>query len=49
MNAFQALALDEKRYSFTPSLWEKPHGVKTVRHTSIRYSYKGFVQWKRPF
>lgn len=49
MNAFHALALDEKRYSFTPSLWEKPHGVKTVGHTSIRYWHRDFMGWKRLF
>ncbi|KAL1311357.1 hypothetical protein AAFC00_001531 [Neodothiora populina] len=28
-NAFQALALDEKRSSFSPALWEKPPGNRT--------------------
>ena len=28
--AFQALALDESRLSFTPAVWERPAGVKTV-------------------
>ncbi|KAI9741145.1 MAG: hypothetical protein M1834_002858 [Cirrosporium novae-zelandiae] len=28
-NAFQALALDERRASFTPAIWEKPRGSKT--------------------
>jgi hypothetical protein len=30
-NAFQALALDEKRASFAPAVWEKPPGNRTVR------------------
>lgn len=30
-NAFQALALDESRASFSPALWEKPRGNTTVR------------------
>jgi hypothetical protein len=29
-NAFQALALDEMRYSFQPAVWEKPAGLTTV-------------------
>lgn len=29
-NAFQALALDEKRSAFSPALWEKPEGNKTT-------------------
>lgn len=29
-NAFQALALDEKRTAFSPALWEKPEGNKTT-------------------
>jgi Uncharacterized alpha/beta hydrolase domain (DUF2235) len=29
-NAFQALALDERRSSFSPSVWEKPPGNHTV-------------------
>ncbi len=29
-NAFQALALDETRASFSPSVWEKPEGNKTT-------------------
>jgi uncharacterized protein (DUF2235 family) len=29
-NAFQALALDEQRYSFNPCLWEKTGDTKTV-------------------
>ena len=31
INAFQALALDEMRYSFQPAVWEKPAGLTTVR------------------
>ncbi len=31
LNAFQALALDEMRYSFQPAVWEKPAGLTTVR------------------
>lgn len=30
LNAFQALALDEMRYSFQPAVWEKPAGLTTV-------------------
>ncbi len=30
-NAFQALALDEQRAAFTPTLWEKKAKNKTVR------------------
>jgi hypothetical protein len=30
LNAFQALALDEMRYSFQPALWEKPASLTTV-------------------
>jgi hypothetical protein len=29
-NAFQALALDEKRSAFSPAVWEKPEGNKTT-------------------
>ncbi|KAF2196924.1 hypothetical protein GQ43DRAFT_444688 [Delitschia confertaspora ATCC 74209] len=29
-NAFQALALDERRSAFSPAVWEKPEGNKTV-------------------
>jgi Uncharacterized alpha/beta hydrolase domain (DUF2235) len=29
--AFQALALDEMRFSFSPAIWEKPKGSRTVR------------------
>jgi hypothetical protein len=29
-NAFQALALDEKRASFAPAVWEKAPGNRTV-------------------
>lgn len=29
-NAFQALGLDEHREPFTPSVWEKPRGSRTV-------------------
>lgn len=29
-NAFQALALDEKRSSFSPAVWEKPEGNRTT-------------------
>lgn len=29
-NAFQALALDENRASFSPAVWEKPRGNTTV-------------------
>lgn len=29
-NAFQALALDESRASFSPAVWEKPRGNTTV-------------------
>jgi len=29
-NAFQALALDERRTSFGPAIWEKPPGNTTV-------------------
>ncbi|ORY14348.1 hypothetical protein BCR34DRAFT_239230 [Clohesyomyces aquaticus] len=29
-NAFQALALDEKRSAFSPAIWEKPEGNKTT-------------------
>lgn len=29
-NAFQALALDELRYSFSPAVWEKPEGNRTT-------------------
>jgi len=29
-NAFQALALDERRTSFAPAVWEKPDGNRTV-------------------
>jgi len=30
LNAFQALAMDEMRYSFQPAVWEKPAGLSTV-------------------
>lgn len=30
LNAFQALALDEYRSAFSPTLWEKPKGTDTV-------------------
>jgi len=30
LNAFQALALDEMRYSFQPAVWAKPAGLQTV-------------------
>jgi len=30
-NAFQALGLDEHREPFTPSVWEKTRGSRTVR------------------
>jgi hypothetical protein len=33
-NAFQALALDERRTSFAPALWEKREGNKTVRKSN---------------
>ncbi|KAF2871862.1 hypothetical protein BDV95DRAFT_628361 [Massariosphaeria phaeospora] len=29
-NAFQALALDERRGAFSPAVWEKPEGNKTI-------------------
>jgi hypothetical protein len=29
-NAFQALALDERRSAFSPAVWEKPEGNTTV-------------------
>jgi len=29
-NAFQALALDERRSAFAPAVWEKPRGNNTV-------------------
>ena len=29
-NAFQALALDEKRSAYEPTVWDKPAGNKTV-------------------
>ena len=29
-NAFQALALDEKRSAFSPAVWEKPEGNRTT-------------------
>jgi hypothetical protein len=29
-NAFQALALDERRTAFSPAVWEKPPGNQTV-------------------
>jgi uncharacterized protein (DUF2235 family) len=29
-NAFQALALDEKRTAFSPAIWEKPEGNRTT-------------------
>jgi hypothetical protein len=29
-NAFQALALDERRTAFSPAVWEKPAGNQTV-------------------
>ena len=29
-NAFQALALDERRSAFTPTVWEKMEGNKSV-------------------
>jgi hypothetical protein len=29
-NAFQALALEEQRTAFSPSVWEKPPGNQTV-------------------
>lgn len=32
-NAFQALALDERRTSFAPAIWEKPEGNITVCET----------------
>ena len=32
-NAFQALALDEERAAFSPSIWEKPRGNTTVSHS----------------
>ena len=31
-NAFQALALDEDRAAFSPSVWEKARGNTTVSH-----------------
>ena len=31
-NAFQALALDEERAAFSPSVWEKKRGNTTVSH-----------------
>lgn len=37
-NAFQALALDESRASFSPALWEKPRGNTTVRIWSLANS-----------
>lgn len=35
-NAFQALALDESRTSFAPSVWEKTRGNRTVRMCSLK-------------
>lgn len=29
-NAFQALALDEHRAAFTPTLWERPSALKNI-------------------
>ncbi len=34
-NAFQALALDEERAAFSPSVWEKTRGNTTVSHNVI--------------
>jgi uncharacterized protein (DUF2235 family) len=34
-NAFQALALDEMRWSFPPAVWEVPPGSKTVSPSSF--------------
>ena len=31
-NAFQALALDERRSAFTPAVWEKKAGNKSVSY-----------------
>ena len=42
-NAFQALALDESRASFSPAIWEKPRGNTTVRNLS----YGGFTKTAR--
>lgn len=54
-NAFQALALDERRTSFAPAIWEKPAGNITVcefhldnrnKLTFIRRSGKsGFLEY----
>jgi len=32
-NAFQALALDEHRAAFTPTLWERPSALKNINRT----------------
>ena len=34
-NAFQALALDERRGSFSPAVWEKPRGNMTVPNSQV--------------
>lgn len=34
-NAFQALALDESRSSYSPAVWEKPRGNTTVRSPTV--------------
>lgn len=31
LNAFHALALDERRSTFAPAIWERRDGVRTVR------------------
>lgn len=43
-NAFHALALDEHRNSFSPAVWEKPRGNKTVRTDPLAlYAVRAFV------
>lgn len=40
-NAFQALALDEHRSAFSPSVWEKPRGNTTVSYrasSKVKYN-----------
>lgn len=46
-HAYQALALDETRSSFGPSVWERPAGCTTVGHSSmivpIQSAYRGQI------
>ncbi|MCJ1436809.1 hypothetical protein MMC27_006191 [Xylographa pallens] len=48
-NAFQALALDERRAAFVPAVWEKSRSNKTVRTTPSHPPFTAAAELLNPF